>query len=1258
MPKQNEPIPYEVGETYVFTVHTIHDDLCDLVDDAGLHVYLKHTAGLHITKGQALRCRVTAKGQFRPKVELDEEEALAASNSQVSEEAINTLLDTVRGDWNGAGFASLLLMSEVEDLTYTAACRQWIDKLMADECDLTAVRQAVTRFMEETDFLGLCTPAERDTYQQRLTEAIDTLDGYIRACDLLDEGNAMQFVDQLLDKLDKAGYVYQPDTNFRILACLFLIDRSLVDNCIGRLFDVVRRWPLAIWTKPPFNNTLLRTLQLYIDENIGRVDRSSENGRLVRNLMQALSILLLLGEQTNDATPPTLDERVNLSRLCVLSTYIDNFNNKGLLNVAINSLLGNRFYRPKYSLAETAGDHVAYALKRSPANAASWPVGTNSCYIDGQVRLNVGPEGITLQTDNPKAKTVLPDQIALWGHLQVIADRRAMPSLSGDITVKDSKRLWEAIERDLFTANAASSVSPTASAQAAKPKSLHSVGDRVNICIRRVEEGVDDDDLLYCSFEDEREERGYLYLHDVVGYLRHVTLWMFEGTTGHPLVLEARIVDEDSDGLFRLSMNELIKDFVCENYNPGDPVVCSLGTARSASSNKPYVPAISVYGESVSLTGSFDEDLQRGDLVNAIYESKADDAFHLRCRIVDRADGEKVNPMVAFHELLLEYAVGDDQTLDEPAVPQPDTQPTATDVESDAKLLDATYVKELIRILDRMAAIDADYVRSYNYIAYARVLCLMMPDGEARADYYRGRKQLIEMLYDFAVNDTVDAAQLDRLQSEDGELFAEDTPLRDKLQQLRIISYMGYQVHDDELQHLRATTQGLTREMASLAMAYNILRENNMEPQANDILNRIKNALRLNGYESHLKTYGGGIESQTVEFKTSIVYPPDNDSYPDMARQMRTILTVIAAFLNTDGGTLYIGANDSGAGVGVYDDLCYKEFHGDKDKYQRAVLDGVALTWGNSVASFVSAAWDTDNTSGKDVLVVTVNAYAPGVDIDGKWVYRNGSGNRHLTKVEFEQYNARRQEQRAKELQATAPTTEAPTTPIAKPEEAPQPATAVQAPLAAPQPEAPAPTAPTILTSSGRKNVLVEYAEGFLPYEACLKFMPNGKFCKITDYDFDDTSELTLPVYEDDLRDHYLILGYEDFTIGKVPIRELIKVDDYISYNRYTGSRLLFAAIASNDDGLVSVTRESKTGGRVMVRLDTIGRIAECRLSNRGDRLVNEGIAECALGYEIAPASVFEQAKTILDRDARTLGFPIATMSPDVKSALPLPPTF
>lgn len=44
-----------------------------------------------------------------------------------------------------------------------------------------------------------------------------------------------------------------------------------------------------------------------------------------------------------------------------------------------------------------------------------------------------------------------PEQLALWGNIQVYANRSAMPSLSGQITVNDSRRLWEAIERELFT---------------------------------------------------------------------------------------------------------------------------------------------------------------------------------------------------------------------------------------------------------------------------------------------------------------------------------------------------------------------------------------------------------------------------------------------------------------------------------------------------------------------------------------------------------------------------------------------------------------------------------------------------------------------------------------------------------------------------------------------------------------------------------------------------------------------------------------
>lgn len=262
--------------------------------------------------------------------------------------------------------------------------------------------------------------------------------------------------------------------------------------------------------------------------------------------MQALSILLLLAAQASDTTTRVPDERIILSRLCVISTYIDNYNNKGLLNVATQSLL-----RPatiiRNTLSETAGDHVAYALKRSPASVSTWPVGADSCFLDGHVSLRVGAGGITLATDDPKAKTVLPDQLGLWGHLQVVADRRAMPSLSGDITVKDSKRLWEAIEHDLTAANASRCAPQPASTPKVAAKNLYGVGDTVTVNVVRVEED-DVDDILHCAFEGESRECGYIHLYDAVAYLHHVPIWVFQDEHNRPLPLKATIVDRDADG--------------------------------------------------------------------------------------------------------------------------------------------------------------------------------------------------------------------------------------------------------------------------------------------------------------------------------------------------------------------------------------------------------------------------------------------------------------------------------------------------------------------------------------------------------------------------------------------------------------------------------------------------------------------------------------------------------------------------------------
>ena len=60
-------------------------------------------------------------------------------------------------------------------------------------------------------------------------------------------------------------------------------------------------------------------------------------------------------------------------------------------------------------------------------------------------------------------------------------------------------------------------------------------------------------------------------------------------------------------------------------------------------------------------------------------------------------------------------------------------------------------------------------------------------------------------------------------------------------------------------------------------------------------------------------------EGQKVEFKTSAFYAPGEQN--PCIRQMRTIAETVAAFMNAEGGTLYIGVADNGTIYGIGGDL-------------------------------------------------------------------------------------------------------------------------------------------------------------------------------------------------------------------------------------------------------------------------------------------------------------------------------------------------
>lgn len=89
---------------------------------------------------------------------------------------------------------------------------------------------------------------------------------------------------------------------------------------------------------------------------------------------------------------------------------------------------------------------------------------------------------------------------------------------------------------------------------------------------------------------------------------------------------------------------------------------------------------------------------------------------------------------------------------------------------------------------------------------------------------------------------------------------------------------------------------------------------------------------RLDSLLKSLPVLEGVQECETVELKSSIVYPPDGNGEADIDKQLYNILKELTAFMNTEGGTLYIGIHDKTKKViGIEDDL--KHLNDGQDDY-------------------------------------------------------------------------------------------------------------------------------------------------------------------------------------------------------------------------------------------------------------------------------------------------------------------------------------
>ena len=104
---------------------------------------------------------------------------------------------------------------------------------------------------------------------------------------------------------------------------------------------------------------------------------------------------------------------------------------------------------------------------------------------------------------------------------------------------------------------------------------------------------------------------------------------------------------------------------------------------------------------------------------------------------------------------------------------------------------------------------------------------------------------------------------------------------------------------------------------------------------------------------SNLPIFVGERENDKVEYKTSIVFVPGKNNEANIDKQMSNIVRSLVAFMNTEGGTLYIGIHDKTHEIVGFDND-YEHINEGEDPYKESYTkshDGYELKIRNTLAS-------------------------------------------------------------------------------------------------------------------------------------------------------------------------------------------------------------------------------------------------------------------------------------------------------------------
>ena len=1161
---------YKENDEVDFKIKMTLGDFYHLEDEYGFTAMLKRDTIINAALTPRVRCRVM---KFRQKyMEVQLVEVLGADKSEFS--LSDKDFREIIGDenWNTPEFRNLMLGDTPSDI-FDLECHRWIagisNHLSQDELQtlLLQIHSQCIETLQGEYLLPRCKEAERMLLEQRFTDIIELISYYIQAIRILREGKAEHTISQILSTLSTCAYIYHPRKQFCIMQCIFMLDFSIMEKLITSILTTLRSQQVYLWNRKPFQMQWLKLLQSYVENIYHQTDRLSSDATTKETMIQVLTIELILGRH---ASHKIYDNSLNQALLYRLVSLMNVSDPNKTLQKAFLSL----FTPTEFNATLPFNSDDAFVLANmlcSQQDNETVESFEPAKYENETTLLTVNEQAITIQPkDLDKENVYMPlsSRMGLWHGLSIRLDEKPPVKLRGKVgtTIEHYKELWEYINHSLFSQKRKSSKKQN--------RKLY-IDDETTIIVTKQLAGQ----LLFeCKVVEEGcEGVGTLdVLNDVVPFFPgDINTQSFE-YQGMPLLLHAYVKEVNNDGSYVFAMRDMISEYA-DDVRVNDLFYNSRLTCLlfNQVSDVPRVPAVSSEGFSVSVCpapGMTLDDLKKGMVIEVDNITEGTNGY-LNGTFLRESPESRFSLADAFHQLMLGYAAHE--------VYNPKNE---KDELANAMPIEKVYVSEMMSIIDAKATLEEDKIKAYNYLNFCRLLAIML-DSKERTSYYDSRLTLLEVLNDFATLDKVDINKIEHIAEKEPELFERNAILRHDFMQLRIIGCLDSEEHYEDLYRWSCLTEDPhLQQLASLVLSHNFVKKSGLLTQAGDILDKIRALLKLHKSSSNKKNYGK--EDFHTEFKTSIIYP-ENSMRVDVQAQTVKIMQEICAFLNAEGGHLYLGVSDIGYEMGLEEDLKNPLFKGSRDKYEVYVNNQIIYYLGQEGAHYIHTHFDTDISNA--VLIIDIEPCPTPKAVGNVYYERMGTSARKVNETYKDKFLAIRK-QWAEEHIPHAVVTQ---------EEMP---TALENTLATKEPKnstkhvESAPITDHIQTSRLRNNALHDYEEGYRPITAVICLMDTDEY-KILDEDDWQDYRLKLAVHEDE-EEGWLILVYESGKVCKVSMAELLQRERGRAFKRYAGEKLIFASVASDKDSVCVGFIDGKTNH--YVRFDDVDRFEHGKMQAEG----------------------------------------------------------